>query len=180
MKRLQVMAWVDGLLGSLYWCSLRLYCNVSPSHSFHPSLHGFLSLSLSFLCFHQQQSGLISRVTDTVKSIVPSWLQKYFKNGDAPEGGGAVPGIEQNCQSPPPPNGSEEGPPPIDGRDSPEPSTSNTGEGLCQSLRSLKRLAREFYIPYMHLADFVLSTAPPRSPVASFFLAQSPQPAGHP
>ncbi|CAK6949428.1 nuclear pore complex protein Nup153 isoform X2 [Scomber scombrus] len=76
----------------------------------------------------QQQSGLISRVTDTVKSIVPSWLQKYFKNGDAPEGGEAVQGTDQNCQPPPPPppNGSEEGPPPLDGRDSPEPSTSNT------------------------------------------------------
>uniref|UniRef100_A0A4W6DW22 Nuclear pore complex protein Nup153 n=1 Tax=Lates calcarifer TaxID=8187 RepID=A0A4W6DW22_LATCA len=77
----------------------------------------------------QQQSGLISRVTDTVKSIVPSWLQKYFKNGDVPEGGGAVQGTDQNCQPslpPPPPNGSEEGPPPLDGRDSPEPSTSNT------------------------------------------------------
>ncbi|GAA6229991.1 nuclear pore complex protein Nup153 [Lates japonicus] len=77
----------------------------------------------------KQQSGLISRVTDTVKSIVPSWLQKYFKNGDAPEGGGAVQGTDQNCQPSlplPPPNGSEEGPPPLDGRDSPEPSTSNT------------------------------------------------------
>ncbi|XP_043993875.1 nuclear pore complex protein Nup153 [Gambusia affinis] len=77
----------------------------------------------------KQQSGLISRVTDTVKSIVPSWLQKYFKNGDTPaEQTGQ--GTEQNCQpSPPPPappNGNEEGPPPIDGRDSPEPSTSNT------------------------------------------------------
>nr|XP_046273674.1 nuclear pore complex protein Nup153 isoform X2 [Scatophagus argus] len=75
----------------------------------------------------QQQSGLISRVTDTVKNIVPSWLQKYFKNGDAPEEEGAVLGTDQNCQlPPPPPNGSEEGPPPLDGRDSPEPSTSNT------------------------------------------------------
>ncbi|XP_041867862.1 nuclear pore complex protein Nup153 isoform X1 [Melanotaenia boesemani] len=74
-----------------------------------------------------KQSGLISRVTDTVKSIVPSWLQKYFKNGDAPEGGDLAQGIDQNCQpAPPPPNGSEEGPPPLDGRDSPEPSTSNT------------------------------------------------------
>ncbi|KAM7384268.1 hypothetical protein PAMA_011556 [Pampus argenteus] len=76
----------------------------------------------------QQQSGLISRVTDTVKSIVPSWLQKYFKNGDVPEGEGAVEVTDQNCQPPPPPppNGSEEGPTPLDGRDSPEPSTSNT------------------------------------------------------
>uniref|UniRef100_A0A087Y5I5 Nuclear pore complex protein Nup153 n=1 Tax=Poecilia formosa TaxID=48698 RepID=A0A087Y5I5_POEFO len=78
-----------------------------------------------------RQSGLISRVTDTVKSIVPSWLQKYFKNGDPPAGQTGQ-GTEQNCQpSPPPPtppNGNEEGPPPIDGRDSPEPSTSNTAE----------------------------------------------------
>ncbi|XP_040908629.1 nuclear pore complex protein Nup153 isoform X2 [Toxotes jaculatrix] len=76
----------------------------------------------------KQQSGLISRVTDTVKSIVPYWLQKYFKNEDTSEGGGSVQGTEQNCQPPPPPppNGSEEGPPPLDGRDSPEPSTSNT------------------------------------------------------
>ncbi|XP_029299756.1 nuclear pore complex protein Nup153 isoform X2 [Cottoperca gobio] len=72
-----------------------------------------------------KQSGLISRVTDTVKSIVPSWLQKYFKTEDAPEGGGALLVTDQNCQSPPP-NGSEEGPPLLDGRDSPEPSTSNT------------------------------------------------------
>ncbi|XP_068431632.1 nuclear pore complex protein Nup153 isoform X2 [Clinocottus analis] len=73
----------------------------------------------------QQQSGLISRVTDTVKSIVPSWLQKYFKSEDALEGGGeAVLETDQNCQ-PPPPNGGEEGPPPLGGCD-PEPSTSNT------------------------------------------------------
>lgn len=84
-------------------------------------------------------------MTDTVKSIVPSWLQKYFKNGDAPEGGGAVQGTDQNCQPPlpPPPNGSEEGPPPLDGRDSPEPSTSNTGEGSYQSLGSSEKLAGE-------------------------------------
>ncbi|KAM6974640.1 nuclear pore complex protein Nup153 isoform 2-T2 [Tautogolabrus adspersus] len=74
-----------------------------------------------------KQSGLISRVTDTVKSIVPSWLTKYFKNGDTPEGAGTGQGSDQNCElPPPPPNGSEEGPPPLDGRDSPEPSTSNT------------------------------------------------------
>ncbi|KAM4539100.1 nuclear pore complex protein Nup153 isoform 2-T2 [Odontesthes bonariensis] len=75
---------------------------------------------------NKQQSGLISRVTDTVKSIVPSWLQKYFKNEDSSDGGDAAQGTDQNCQPPPPPNGSEEGPPPLDGRDSPEPSTSNT------------------------------------------------------
>lgn len=80
-------------------------------------------------------------MTDTVKSIVPSWLQKYFKNGDVPEGGAAVLGTDQNCQlpPPPPPNGSEEGPPPLDGRDSPEPSTSNTGEGRSRSLMSSEK-----------------------------------------
>lgn len=88
----------------------------------------FNFVSLVFL----QQSGLISRVTDTVKSIVPSWLQKYFKNEDAVEGEEAGQGSDQNCQPPPPPppNGNEEGPPPLDGRDSPEPSTSNTGRNM--------------------------------------------------
>ncbi|KAM4631042.1 nuclear pore complex protein Nup153 isoform 2-T2 [Polymixia lowei] len=73
----------------------------------------------------KQQPGLISRVTDTVKSIVPSWLQKYFNSEEVPEGEGVVRGTEQNRQ-PPPPNCSEEGPPPLDGWDPPEPSTSNT------------------------------------------------------
>ncbi|XP_055013624.1 nuclear pore complex protein Nup153 isoform X4 [Boleophthalmus pectinirostris] len=72
----------------------------------------------------QQQTGLISRVTDTVKSIVPGWLQRYFNNeGGSP--GAAVHGTEQNCEVTLPPNGSEEGPRPLDGRHSPEPSTSS-------------------------------------------------------
>ncbi|CAB1320549.1 unnamed protein product [Coregonus sp. 'balchen'] len=73
----------------------------------------------------KQQSGLISRVTDTVKSIVPSWLQKYFRNGEAAEGGGAMVGEEPNSQAPPP-NDSEEVDPLPDGRDSAEPGSSNT------------------------------------------------------
>lgn len=99
--------------------------------------------------FYQQQVGLISRVTDRVKSIVPSWLQKYFKNEDAPEGEGAVQETDQNCEPPPPPppppNGSEEGPPPLDGRDSPEPSTSNTGEGSIQSLESRIKSVKGYF-----------------------------------
>ncbi|XP_033830666.1 nuclear pore complex protein Nup153 isoform X3 [Periophthalmus magnuspinnatus] len=71
----------------------------------------------------QQQTGLISRVTDTVKSIVPGWLQRYFNNEEGSPGA-SVQGTEQNCEVTLPPNGSEEGPPPLDGRDSPEPSTS--------------------------------------------------------
>ncbi|KAG1946858.1 nuclear pore complex protein Nup153 isoform X3 [Pimephales promelas] len=70
----------------------------------------------------KQQPGLITRVTDTVKSIVPSWLQKYFKNGEVAEGDGAAVGIEQNNVAPPP-NGNDEAVPLPDGRDSPEPNT---------------------------------------------------------
>ncbi|TNN61443.1 Nuclear pore complex protein Nup153 [Liparis tanakae] len=69
----------------------------------------------------QQQSGLFGRMTDTVMSIVPSWLQNYFNVEDAPEGGGSALETDQNCQPPTPPNGSEEGPLPLDGCNSPEP-----------------------------------------------------------
>ncbi|XP_056438152.1 nuclear pore complex protein Nup153 [Gadus chalcogrammus] len=73
----------------------------------------------------KQQPGLINRVTNTVKSIVPSWLQKYFKGEEPAEEGGALQGLEEDSQTLPP-NGNEEGPPPHDGWDSPEPSTSHT------------------------------------------------------
>ncbi|XP_063041275.1 nuclear pore complex protein Nup153 isoform X2 [Engraulis encrasicolus] len=76
-----------------------------------------------------KQAGLISRVTDTVKSIVPSWLQKYFKNGEVAEGpaASALAGPELDGQaSATAPNGNEDGGPLPDGRDTPEPSTSNT------------------------------------------------------
>uniref|UniRef100_A0A3P9K9V7 Nuclear pore complex protein Nup153 n=1 Tax=Oryzias latipes TaxID=8090 RepID=A0A3P9K9V7_ORYLA len=82
----------------------------------------------------KQQTGLISRVTDTVRSIVPSWLQKYFKNGDSSEGGESLQGSDQNCQLPPPsPKSSEEARPPLDGRNSPEPSTSTTEPSTSRS-----------------------------------------------
>ncbi|XP_027031560.2 nuclear pore complex protein Nup153 isoform X2 [Tachysurus fulvidraco] len=71
-----------------------------------------------------KQPGLISRVTDTVKSIVPSWLQKYFNNGEVAEGGETHVQVEQN-NIPTPPNGNQEPAPLPDGCDSPEPSTSN-------------------------------------------------------
>ncbi|XP_066530725.1 nuclear pore complex protein Nup153 [Hoplias malabaricus] len=71
----------------------------------------------------KQQPGLISRVTDTVKSIVPSWLQKYFNNGELTDGGETKVEVEQNNIAPPP-NGNEENAL-RDGHSSPEPSTSN-------------------------------------------------------
>lgn len=123
-------------------CCVSMFFRLCLTQSFDPSVYDFLSLCF----FYQQQSGLISRVTDTVKSIVPSWLQKYFKSEDAPEEGGSALGTDQNCQPPTPPNGSEEGPLPLDGCDSPEPSTSYTGQSLHISS---KRLAREYNIPYI-------------------------------
>ncbi|KAF4074106.1 hypothetical protein AMELA_G00250910 [Ameiurus melas] len=73
----------------------------------------------------RQQPGLISRVTDTVKSIVPSWLQKYFRNGEVTQGGETRVQVEQN-NVPTPPNGSQEdGRNQADARNSAEPSTSN-------------------------------------------------------
>lgn len=76
--------------------------------------------------FFPQQPGLISRVTDTVKSIVPSWLQKYFKNGELAEEEETPVQVEQNDVTAPP-NGSQESAPLPNARDSPEPSTSNAG-----------------------------------------------------
>ncbi|TRZ01712.1 hypothetical protein DNTS_003597 [Danionella cerebrum] len=77
--------------------------------------------------------GLISRVTDTVKSIVPSWLQKYFNSGEGLEGvatttstaaaaAAAAHGVEGNNVMLPP-NGNDEAVPLPDIPESPEPST---------------------------------------------------------
>ncbi|XP_060798950.1 nuclear pore complex protein Nup153 isoform X2 [Neoarius graeffei] len=71
-----------------------------------------------------KQPGLISRVTDTVKSIVPSWLQKYFKNGEVAEEGESHTQVEQNNILPPT-NGNQEAASLPNRRNSPEPSTSN-------------------------------------------------------
>ncbi|XP_018605988.1 nuclear pore complex protein Nup153 isoform X2 [Scleropages formosus] len=71
-----------------------------------------------------QQPGLISRMTDTVKSIVPSWLQRYFRNGEAADRDGSVLGVEPDSQAPLA-NNNEEALPHEDGQASPEPSTSH-------------------------------------------------------
>ncbi|XP_062869209.1 nuclear pore complex protein Nup153 [Trichomycterus rosablanca] len=73
----------------------------------------------------KQQSGLISRVTDTVKSIVPSWLQRYFKNGEVAEGEEHEVEVERN-NVPTTSYGNQEAASIPDGRNSPKASTSNT------------------------------------------------------
>lgn len=105
-------------------------------------------------CLFPQQPGLISRVTDTVKSIVPSWLQKYFRNGEVAEGGETHVQVEQN-NVPTPPNGSQEdGRNQSDGRNSPEPSTSNAGTVLhaCVSKKVLmfhRDVSQYFWLFYL-------------------------------
>ncbi|XP_061096664.1 nuclear pore complex protein Nup153 isoform X2 [Conger conger] len=74
------------------------------------------------------KQGLISRVTDTVKSIVPSWLQSYFKNGEpATEAQAPVeepPETHLNSQPPLPAH--TEDPSPLTDEHEPKASTSNT------------------------------------------------------
>ncbi|KAJ8354382.1 hypothetical protein SKAU_G00219490 [Synaphobranchus kaupii] len=73
-----------------------------------------------------KQQGLISRVTDTVKSIVPSWLQSYFRNGDPAEVGAPAeepPETHLNSQPPLPAHG--EDPSPLTDEHQPKASTSN-------------------------------------------------------
>ncbi|XP_077599668.1 nuclear pore complex protein Nup153 isoform X1 [Stigmatopora nigra] len=130
----------------------------------------------------QQSSGLISRVTDTVKSIVPSWLQNYFKNGEPPEGeagggGGAeAADVNENCQSPSPdalpPNGGKETPPFLDGRHSPEPSTSSNAEPSTSraSLNFQDYVLSRPPLSHSHLHFTPLETSlPPLSGVSSPF-----------
>uniref|UniRef100_A0A674D8X7 Nuclear pore complex protein Nup153 n=1 Tax=Salmo trutta TaxID=8032 RepID=A0A674D8X7_SALTR len=116
----------------------------------------------------KQQPGLISRVTDTVKSIVPSWLQKYFRNGEAAEGGGAVVGAEQNSQAPPP-NGSEEVAPLPDGRDSPEPGTSNTEPSTSRASLNFQDVLSRPPLNRSHLHFPSLDTSPVRRGPSSLF-----------
>ncbi|CAH2284421.1 nuclear pore complex Nup153 isoform X1 [Pelobates cultripes] len=76
-----------------------------------------------------QQQGIISRVTDTVKSIVPGWLQKYF-NKETAEPDGARDSSEIAVERTEVRENDEEAdhhiyidddPPPIDGRITPDP-----------------------------------------------------------
>ncbi|KAJ7983552.1 hypothetical protein DPEC_G00376790 [Dallia pectoralis] len=116
----------------------------------------------------QQPSGLISRVTDTVKSIVPSWLQKYFRNGEAAEGGGFVGEAEENSRAPPP-NGSEEVAPPPDGRDSPEPGPSGTGPSTSRASLNFQDVLSRPPLNRSHLHFPSLDVSSPMAGASSMF-----------
>ncbi|XP_041104454.1 nuclear pore complex protein Nup153 [Polyodon spathula] len=97
----------------------------------------------------KQQQGIIGRVTDTVKNIVPGWLQKYFKNdepagaeeeevGEAADGQENHDGQIQNNQG----HTDEEVLPFSDRTRSPEPSTSNAEPSTSQSSLNFSILPR--------------------------------------
>lgn len=120
-------------------------------------------------CLFSQQPGLISRVTDTVKSIVPSWLQKYFKNGEVAEGDETHVQVEQNYV-PTPPNGNQEASPLPDGRNSPEPSTSNAGMVLhiCLLKASYVLVGRDLLSqPLLFTGSFFFNAVPLPEPSTS-------------
>ncbi|XP_016136740.1 nuclear pore complex protein Nup153 isoform X3 [Sinocyclocheilus grahami] len=116
----------------------------------------------------KQQPGLISRVTDTVKSIVPSWLQKYFKNGDDPEGDTGAVGVDRNNVAPPP-NGNDEVTPLPDGRDSPEPSTSNTEPSTSKALLNFQEALPRPPLNRTHLHFPSLDGSPALGGTSSLF-----------
>ncbi|KAM3928418.1 nuclear pore complex protein Nup153 isoform 2-T2 [Leptodactylus fuscus] len=75
----------------------------------------------------QQQQGIISRVTDTVKSIVPAWLQRYFnKEEEAPRRSSNLDRVEDHVSDAQTEEQSEiyvqdDLPTAVDGRITPEP-----------------------------------------------------------
>ncbi|XP_073678133.1 nuclear pore complex protein Nup153 isoform X2 [Garra rufa] len=116
----------------------------------------------------KQQPGLISRVTDTVKSIVPSWLQKYFKNGEVPEGDTSAVGVDRNNVAPPP-NGNDEVTPLPDGRDSPEPSTSNTEPSTSRASLNFQEALSRPPLNRTHLHFSTLDGSPALGGASSLF-----------
>ncbi|XP_036394797.1 nuclear pore complex protein Nup153 isoform X2 [Megalops cyprinoides] len=102
------------------------------------------------------KQGLISRVTDTVKSIVPAWLQSYFRNGEPAQAEG--PG-EENSQPPLPADGEDPSPLP-DGRDSPKASTSNAEPSTSRAALNLHDVLARPPLNRTHLHLPSLDTSP--------------------
>lgn len=83
--------------------------------------------------YSKSQQGIIGRVTDSVKSIVPGWLQKYFNKSDdsstnVSETRGQRERPETNQENDNHTYGHEETPPLNDGRDTPEPVSRHVDE----------------------------------------------------
>lgn len=85
-------------------------------------------LKQSYVCFLQQ--GILSRVTESVKNIVPGWLQRYFnKNENAcscSTGAGEVPHWPEDREDERVIYAGEDNTNSDDGRITPEPAGSNT------------------------------------------------------
>ncbi|XP_043921667.1 nuclear pore complex protein Nup153-like [Protopterus annectens] len=82
----------------------------------------------------KNKQGIISRVTDTVKNIVPGWLQRYFKQNidnvppEEEKGGRETAVLEQNEENDQSYT-DEESQVFTDGRNTPEPMPGNNVDG---------------------------------------------------
>ncbi|RXN26499.1 nuclear pore complex protein Nup153-like isoform X2 [Labeo rohita] len=170
-KRVGTQCWVFGAIAFLE----ALACI-----KFGQDLFSKTQAFITFLCLYGmvwyeqnygkrlKQPGLISRVTDTVKSIVPSWLQKYFKNGEVPEGDASAVGVDRNNVAPPP-NGNDEVAPLPDGRDSPEPSTSNTEPSTSRASLNFQEALSRPPLNRTHLHFSTLDGSPALGGASSLF-----------
>ncbi|XP_048849587.1 nuclear pore complex protein Nup153 isoform X2 [Brienomyrus brachyistius] len=121
-----------------------------------------------------QHSGLISRVTDTVKSIVPSWLQKYFRNGEAGGGDGSTLGGPPAQDTPT--ENCERDSPVMDGRGTPEPSTSGAEPSTSRSALNFQDVLARPPLSRSHLHFSALDGSP--APLAQPSTSSTPFPGG--
>ncbi|XP_023646277.2 nuclear pore complex protein Nup153 isoform X2 [Paramormyrops kingsleyae] len=121
-----------------------------------------------------QHSGLISRVTDTVKSIVPSWLQKYFRNGEAGGGDGSTLGGQPTQDTPT--ENCERDSPVMDGRGTPEPSTSGAEPSTSRSALNFHDVLARPPLSRSHLHFSALDGSP--GPLAQPSTSSMPFPGG--
>ncbi|KAJ8415838.1 hypothetical protein AAFF_G00403950 [Aldrovandia affinis] len=120
-----------------------------------------------------KQQGLISRVTDTVKSIVPSWLQSYFRNGEpaeAPGPGEEQPETHQNSQPALPID--VEDPSPLPDEHEPKASTSNTEPSTSRSALNFQDMLARPPLNRTHLHLPSLDSSPALRGGASTLFSQ--------
>ncbi|KAG9337776.1 hypothetical protein JZ751_028275 [Albula glossodonta] len=121
-----------------------------------------------------KQQGLISRVTDTVKSIVPSWLQSYFKNSGQAEAAAQdeeQPVPHQNSQPPHLPVDGEDASPLIDEQE-PKASTSNSEPSTSRSALNFQDILARPPLNRTHLHLPSLDSSPALRGGASTLFSQ--------